>query len=209
MLNDLDVRASDILQCNCIVWVEGPSDRIYVNEWIKLWSDDSLVEGLHYQCVIYGGKLLAHFSASTSDEIEEIQILRTNRNCIMIIDSDKSSDQDQLNDTKMRMAAEIESANGYLWITDGKEIEKYLPMEALNALAADIEIDQQRTPGKYENYFDYLNEAKEDVGDKYRKKKTHLADIAVKALHLDDWASMLDLNEKVTGVCDYIDKCNS
>lgn len=31
ILDDLDVRASDLLQSNCIVWVEGPSDRIYFN----------------------------------------------------------------------------------------------------------------------------------------------------------------------------------
>ena len=33
MLNDLDVRASDLLQSNGIIWVEGPSDRIYIKRW--------------------------------------------------------------------------------------------------------------------------------------------------------------------------------
>ena len=31
VLDDLDVRASDLLQANGIVWVEGPSDRLYFN----------------------------------------------------------------------------------------------------------------------------------------------------------------------------------
>ncbi|MFZ6708986.1 ATP-dependent nuclease [Undibacterium sp. TC9W] len=31
ILDDLDVRASDLLQANGIIWVEGPSDRIYLN----------------------------------------------------------------------------------------------------------------------------------------------------------------------------------
>ncbi len=30
ILDDLDVKASDILQSNGIIWVEGPSDRIYI-----------------------------------------------------------------------------------------------------------------------------------------------------------------------------------
>ena len=29
ILDDLEARASDLLQANGIVWVEGPSDRIY------------------------------------------------------------------------------------------------------------------------------------------------------------------------------------
>lgn len=36
LLNDLDIRASDLLQSNGIVWVEGPSDRVYVKRWIEL-----------------------------------------------------------------------------------------------------------------------------------------------------------------------------
>jgi len=32
---DLGYRASDLLQANCIIWVEGPSDRIYLNHWIR------------------------------------------------------------------------------------------------------------------------------------------------------------------------------
>lgn len=30
ILNDLDVKASDLLQSNGIIWVEGLSDRIYI-----------------------------------------------------------------------------------------------------------------------------------------------------------------------------------
>ena len=32
---DLGYRASDLVQANVVVWVEGPSDRIYLNAWIK------------------------------------------------------------------------------------------------------------------------------------------------------------------------------
>ena len=31
VLNDLGIRAADILQANFVLWVEGPSDRIYLN----------------------------------------------------------------------------------------------------------------------------------------------------------------------------------
>jgi AAA15 family ATPase/GTPase len=62
-LNDLGVKASDILQANCVLWVEGPSDRIYVNHWIQTVAP-TLVEGLHYSVMFYGEKLLSHLSAT-------------------------------------------------------------------------------------------------------------------------------------------------
>lgn len=32
ILNDLGVKASDLLQSNGIIWVEGPSDKVYINK---------------------------------------------------------------------------------------------------------------------------------------------------------------------------------
>ncbi len=31
ILSDIGFKASDILQANGVIWVEGPSDRIYIN----------------------------------------------------------------------------------------------------------------------------------------------------------------------------------
>ena len=44
---DLGYRASDLLQANCVIWVEGPSDRLYLNHWIKA-ANSTLIEGVHY-----------------------------------------------------------------------------------------------------------------------------------------------------------------
>lgn len=63
---DLGYRASDILQANSIIWVEGPSDRIYINHWIHLLEPD-LIEGLHYSIMFYGGRLLRHLSAEDTE----------------------------------------------------------------------------------------------------------------------------------------------
>src|SRR4029077_1139622 len=70
VIDDLDIRASDLLQANSIIWVEGPSDRIYINRWILLWSDGQLKEGIHYQCMFYGGRLLAHLEACSPDDAQ-------------------------------------------------------------------------------------------------------------------------------------------
>ena len=33
-----------------LIWVEGPSDRIYINRWIELFSEGKLEEGRDHQC---------------------------------------------------------------------------------------------------------------------------------------------------------------
>lgn len=77
ILDDLDVRASDLLQSNGVIWVEGPSDRIYLNRWIDLWSEGKLSEGNHYQCVFYGGRLLSHLSSEDPALVNDaVSILR-------------------------------------------------------------------------------------------------------------------------------------
>lgn len=70
ILDDLDVRASDLLQANGVIWVEGPSDRVYLNRWIHLYSNGLLKEGTHYQIIFYGGRLLNHLSAESPDDVK-------------------------------------------------------------------------------------------------------------------------------------------
>ena len=50
---DLGYRPSDLVQANAVLWVEGPSDRIYIRHWLSL-ADDELVEGTHYSLMFYG-----------------------------------------------------------------------------------------------------------------------------------------------------------
>ncbi|MBP5126516.1 ATP-dependent nuclease, partial [Pseudomonas protegens] len=66
IINDLGYKASDLLQANAIIWVEGPSDRIYINHWIHEISPD-LIEGIDYSIMFYGGRLLSHLSADDSE----------------------------------------------------------------------------------------------------------------------------------------------
>ncbi|NRD89817.1 hypothetical protein C8024_10665, partial [Sphingopyxis sp. BSNA05] len=51
---NLGYKASDLLQSNCVIWVEGPSDRIYLNDWIAK-NNSALLEGIHYSIMFYGG----------------------------------------------------------------------------------------------------------------------------------------------------------
>lgn len=140
ILEDLDVRGSDILQANGIIWVEGPSDRVYINKWIEVVSKGSLREGAHYTFMFYGGKVLNHFDALPPGELpKKVAMLAVNRNVAVVIDSDRRPKawhtktgkqrrpQMRLNATKKEIIRQVEEHGGYAWVTAGKEIENYIP----------------------------------------------------------------------------------
>ena len=139
ILDDLDIRASDMLQANAIVWVEGPSDRIYLRRWIDLYAKGAIKEGTHYTVMFYGGKLLSHLHVLPPEQEQEfISLLSINRNAAVIIDSDRKSTKKNgasgvrkpklnINATKRRISDEIERTEGFVWITEGREIENYIP----------------------------------------------------------------------------------
>lgn len=52
LLTELGARPSDLLQANGVIWLEGPSDRVYFNRFIELYADGELREGKDYQCVL-------------------------------------------------------------------------------------------------------------------------------------------------------------
>jgi hypothetical protein len=89
-LGDLGYRAADILQSNCVIWVERPSDRLYIRRWIEL-IDESLVENLHYSIMFYGGKLLNHLAISDDAVSEFIKLRLLNRHSGIVMDSDRTS----------------------------------------------------------------------------------------------------------------------
>lgn len=133
--NDLGYKASDILQANCVIWVEGPSDRIYLNYWIQAYTCE-LVEGVHYSIMFYGGRLFSHLTALDQDSANEaadelISIRKLNRNAVIMFDSDKNRPRAQINNTKHRLKNEFNSGPGFSWITSGREVENYLDFDKL------------------------------------------------------------------------------
>jgi AAA domain, putative AbiEii toxin, Type IV TA system len=133
---DLGYRPSDLLQANCIIWVEGPSDRLYLRHWISL-VNDKLVEGIHFSIMFYGGRLLSHLTPDEVDlkEVDDfISLRRINRQMLIMIDSDKTSADDNLNATKRRVIKAFDDVpviNGFAWETAGRTVENYVPPELL------------------------------------------------------------------------------
>jgi predicted ATPase len=122
---DLGYRASDLLQANSVIWVEGPSDRVYLNHWIQAVASD-LVEGLHYSIMFYGGRLLNHLTANDPEVEDFISLRRLNRHIAILMDSDRANRRARINDTKRRIREEFDKGPGFAWVTKGREIENYV-----------------------------------------------------------------------------------
>jgi len=199
---DLGYRASDLLQTNCVIWVEGPSDRIYLREWIRL-KNPALTEGIDYSIMFYGGRLLNHLSPEDPEIEQFISLRRLNRNLVILMDSDLEAEGDALNKTKQRIcAAFTEKAQpGFPWVTEGREVENYVdPTVMLEALET---VAPKARHGLSTDKFTRcvaLEDAR-PVADKI-KVAHRLAEMG--KLTLD----RLDLEKQITRLCEFIEQAN-
>ena len=209
VLDTLGVRASDLLQSNCIVWVEGPTDREYFNRWVELFSNGVLREGAHYQCVFYGGKLLSHLSSlnPTSDDINAVKILSVNRNAIVLMDSDKRDGAASVNSTKQRVSREVVEMGGVAWITAGREVENYIPQAAFASL---YEKEAIGVFGQFQQVQEFLDIiAPVDASHIRSGRKGVFSSKILSHIELPALEKVLDIKERMAAVISYIKSCNS
>lgn len=199
---DLGYFASDILQSNCVIWVEGPSDRIYINHWLHT-VDADLIDGLHYSVMFYGGRLLSHLSANDPDIDEFISLRRLNRYIVIVIDSDRSKPSGHINDTKSRIIQEFNKGPGFAWLTKGREIENYLDTDLLKTAITQT----HKNVAALSKFTQYTNNLK------YKNKDGKFVDAdKVKVAHLvaESPAKMdiLDLKSQVNKLVNFIRAAN-
>ena len=153
VLSELGAKPSDLLQANGIVWVEGPSDRMYLNRWIHLYSEGALREGRDYQCAFYGGALLAQIEFKPSEEETELaNLFRVNPNIVVMCDGDRASENSPIKDRVERIRKEVENIPGaHIWITDAREIENYLPGSVLEKA---LDLPSLPDPEQYDSFLE-------------------------------------------------------
>jgi len=217
---DLGYKASDIIQANAVIWVEGPSDRIYIRHWIKALAPE-LVEGIHYSIMFYGGRLLNHLSAN-SDEINEFIALRAlNQNLALVMDSDRKSSHDPINDTKKRLKEEFARGPGVAWITKGREIENYIDHGVLQAAVKDLYKVIYNKPcggGIYDHalYFERSSPKRKrgkaiptDEPPSLIEKEVDKVNVARAVCKLDADLSVLDLRQRISELVEMIKRANA
>lgn len=196
ILNDLGIKASDLLQSNGIIWVEGPSDRVYINNWIKIHKKANIVEGKDYQCVFYGGRLLSNLSLE--DENELVNLMSVNRNAIIVLDSDKKGNNAPLNKTKKRIIEEAKKQEILVWVTKGREIENYIP-ELLIKKKYNKE-NSKCSFSQFQNIEEFIDKLKKGEGNKFLRDKINFAKDITTDCNWGDFKDCYDLDKMITKV---------
>ena len=201
---ELGYRASDLLQSNTIIWVEGPSDRIYLNHWLQA-IDQNLVEGMHYSIMFYGGRLLSHLTVDDPEIDEFISLRRLNRNLVLIMDSDRSSVDQEINQTKKRIRREFDDGPGFAWVTDGREIENYLEKSTLRDAVEAVKATagSRVKTGQFDTAIPLVDPGKNNSPRIDKMKVAH--EVTNRPADLD----VLDLRKRLTQLVEFIHTANA
>ena len=131
LLEELGVRPSSAAMVGALIWVEGPSDALYLRAWIAAYhranpSGRALAEGVDFGFAFTGGSNLDHFDGDDA----LIKAMRINPNSYLVVDRDAAPAEDP---SKSYVKEVVASGrfDGRIWITDYKEIENYIPDELL------------------------------------------------------------------------------
>lgn len=207
ILNDLGLRASDILQSNGVIWVEGPSDRNYLNKWLQILSPE-LKEGLHYSIMFYGGRLLSNLTFDFNwFNNEIIPLIKINRNAFVIIDRDGKTMNAKINDTKKRISNEIGENN--CWITKGREIENYLSNNVISKwLKINHGIDTKFNNDRNIKLEDNISNSSKKIKLKYASSKRVYSSKIIEYIDKES-LNIMDLEKKLNSLILEIKKWNN
>lgn len=150
ILDQLGCVANDICQSNGVIWVEGPSDRIYINAFLRAWQNarrplrQPFVENVDYSFSFFGGSCLSHFTGTQvsnqrhgADDsvLDLVSLFSLNRNLAICIDRDNDFTVDDFGSqipvnahgkTKMRVISQlIEVGQPVIHITNDYTMECY------------------------------------------------------------------------------------
>lgn len=163
ILTDLGVLNSSVLMANCSIWVEGVTDRLYIQKYLDAYCDKHQLrkyqEDIHYAFFEYAGSNLAHYVWATDadsdadatdtdgdsmekkdannpdkdDKEKKISMQFIANRVFLIADRDKGKTEKH----KFWLAkAESKESNGafYYYVTTGKEVENLLSPEVIKSI---------------------------------------------------------------------------
>lgn len=208
LLGDLGYRASDVLQANCVVWVEGPSDRIYIQYWLEEF-DPELVLDVHYSIMFYGGANVRSISGAPDDvelPADLIRLRRINQYSALVADSDKRKPGDPLKSSLKEARAEFENG-GFVWVTAGREVENYVDVDTmLNAIRVSNKNAQELlgSGDKFDCRYSYVGGKGAEVHAPPEGKPTLARAVVEQEPSLD----VLDLRERLAALSTFIRQAN-
>lgn len=138
LISESFLSPSDIMLAPGLILVEGPSDIVYIEEYLKLYCENkglySFQKGIHYDYLIYGGTILKHYGIFDISQL--VDLSKINPNIFFIFDSDIEDgiDKSAFEESKLNMLSILNELyeEGLLvsyWYDENiKTIENYIPI---------------------------------------------------------------------------------
>lgn len=136
----LGVRNSSLLLSNCTIWVEGITDRLYINKYLELylnseeWKDTIFKEDIHYSFIEYSGNNITHWSFLENEN--SINYKALTKKVFLIADNDNPKEGSSKSKRHEKLK---ESLNDNFYLLDSLEIENTLSLHVLKNTVAEIE----------------------------------------------------------------------
>lgn len=118
ILDLLGVTNSSVLLSNCVIWVEGITDRLYIREFLnkyqmKHFKREVFFEGIHYSFLEYSGDNLSHWSFLNpkDKEFPNIDYKRITNRLFVIVDADINSSKSEAKKERNNMLKKILLSN--------------------------------------------------------------------------------------------------
>lgn len=131
-LDSVGARASDLLQTDFALWVEGPTEAIVLRHLLDLFHPNRYVESTHYQFMFSGGALIKHIG---TDDNRLIDALKVCRHAFMLFDRDAAPASTPSDKDRVRPGIPCEHTWGY-------EIEWYYPRTLVTQRLPNVDAEQ-------------------------------------------------------------------
>ncbi len=174
---EIGYKPSSFFISNGIIWVEGPSDIIYINFLIKIYSrfhgNDEFIRGKHFDFILYGGSNIKHHNLSDYFTDNFINILNINPNCFIVFDRDNygTSKANSSENNKKKIIEALNNEDKY-FMTQGSYIEYYLEQSDLQTFESKIKNKRSKVEyankmisdhSNYDYWFNNSNDLKEQI----------------------------------------------
>ncbi len=140
----LGVRNSSVYLANCVIWVEGITDRMFIKSLMKLSGKfENFKEDKHYTFAEYGGGNIAHFdfdeNSETNNDNQNVNAI--SRKNFLVADNDgedikngETEKAKRLRNLSKIFSTDNQNKNQKNFFADSYEIENLIPLEVWKIL---------------------------------------------------------------------------
>jgi predicted ATP-dependent endonuclease of OLD family len=140
IVNQLGYKASQLLQTNGVIWVEGQSDVIYIEHFLNLYFQkhniSHLKRGVNYEFLYYGGSNVKHYTFD-DDSLPKVLInyISIQPNYFFVFDRDNfdKTPRPKREENKLKLMEQINN-DKHWWMTQDRTIECYLKQKEFNSI---------------------------------------------------------------------------